>query len=90
MKIIPTNTAGDDTVVAISDKQFENQDVGSGGIDSINNAGCTFTNWTMTSGTEYEISWNVKKDTTYWIKACPTNEGNRTTFNTSSIIISKD
>ena len=87
MKIKPTNTANAQTVVAISADQFDNSDVGSGGISLVPNADCEFTNWTMDSGTEYEITWTVKKDTTYWIKACPVSTGNRTTFTTSSIIL---
>ena len=82
LKLKPANSAGNQTVVSIKNDQFTNASVGSGGI-SVPDHGCTFTNWTMNSGTVYTIKFNVKKDTTYWIKACPT--AGSTTFETTEI-----
>ena len=88
LKIKPINTSGHSTYVAICDEPFENVNVGTGGID-VDNDGCSFTDWNMASDTEYEIKFNVKKDTTYWIKACPSGDDSQTTFTTTSIILEK-
>ena len=89
LKIKPTNSEGTTTTIAIQDKAFSNSDVGSGGIN-VSEHNCSFTDWDMNSGQEYEIEFNVKKGTTYWIKACPDNETSLTTFETTSIEIVKD
>lgn len=88
LKIKPTNSSGQSTYVAILDEPFANQAVGSGGI-GVPDAQCDFTNWNMISGQEYEIKFNVKKGVTYWLKACPSGYNSKTSFSTSSIIVTK-
>ena len=88
IKITPTNSAGENTTIAILDKPFGNISVGAGGI-GVPDAECSFTDWDMASGTEYEIKFKVKKNTTYWIKACPAGTSSSTIFETSKIEVSK-
>lgn len=63
-----TNTAGAQTKWALKASEFSNED-NPQNCDNIEN--CSETSFLTNSGSTIEVSFDVKKDTTYWIKAEP-------------------
>ena len=90
LKLKAVNDGGYSTTIAISEDQFDNTAIGSGGIDKVSDNECTRTDWEFSSGTTYEIKFRVKKDTTYWIKAAPTENWTKSTLTTSKIELLTD